>query len=114
MSGGAKLYRFEVSHPDYGTVIVTSIGPDSATNEAAKVWGVPWREVAGYCRVTKLGTAARPRCRRCHSEYGQPGDPKAYCPACLDILDRRRREADRYAAENRGRDRERRRRDREE
>lgn len=107
---GAKLFSFEVSHPEHGTVQVVSVGPDSATAAAAKVWDVPWREIAGYCRVTKLGSAAKPRCRRCHSEYGQPGEPKAYCPTCLEILDRQRRERDRYAVEHRGRDRERRRR----
>lgn len=101
MSGGAKLYLFEVCHPEYGTAQVTSIGPDSATMAAAKVWDVPWREVAGYCRVTKLGTAARPRCKRCHGEYGEPGDPAAYCPSCLDILVRQRREAERYARSTR-------------
>ena len=104
MSGGAKLYRFEVSHPDYGTTIVTSVGPESATNAAAKVWDAPWREIAGWCRVTKLGTADKPRCRRCHGEYGVPGEAPGYCPACLDILTRQRREAARYAAAARARE----------
>ena len=35
------VYLYEVSHPDYPTVTVPSIGPDSATVEAARRWGVP-------------------------------------------------------------------------
>ena len=42
------LYLFEVSHPDFPTVIVPSIGPDSATVEAARRWG---RRVGPYCRL---------------------------------------------------------------
>lgn len=79
----AKLYRYEVYHPDYGTMVVEDISPQGATNKAAKVWDAPWREIAGYCRVTKLGTAKRPRCRSCGAEFGEPGDVTAYCPTCL-------------------------------
>ncbi len=110
---GAKLWRFEVSHPDYGTTIVTSIGPDSATNAAAKEWEAPWREIAGYCRVTKLGSAAKPRCRRCHKEFGQPGDATAYCPACEAAMEAYRRDSARYAIETAAREREGRLRERE-
>ena len=44
------VYLYEVSHPDYPTVTVPSIGPDSATVEAARRWGVPelWGRLAGY------------------------------------------------------------------
>ena len=38
------VYLYEVSHPDYPTVTVPSIGPDSATVEAARRWGVPERK----------------------------------------------------------------------
>lgn len=98
---GAKLYRFEVHHPDYGSTIVTSIGPDSATNEAAKVWDAPWREIAGYCRVTRLGTADKPRCRRCYKEFGEPGDTTAYCMDCQKIMEAERRRKPRFFREDR-------------
>ena len=55
------VYLYEVSHPDYPTVTVPSIGPDSATVEAARRWGVPelWGRLAGYCTVRRGGRAAR-------------------------------------------------------
>ena len=58
------IYLYEVSHPDYPTVTVPSIGPDSATVEAVRRWGVPelWGRIAGYCTVRRGGRAARPRC----------------------------------------------------
>lgn len=89
---GAKIFRFQVEHHEYGKTIVESIGPESATQAAAKVWEAPWREIAGWCKVTKLGTAARPRCKRCGKEYGAAGDPAAYCPDCLSALEYQRRE----------------------
>ena len=51
------VYLYEVSHPDYPTVTVPSIGPDSATVEAARRWGVPelWGRLAGYCTVRRGG-----------------------------------------------------------
>lgn len=101
MSGGVKLWRFEVCHPDYGTAIVTSVGPESATNAAAKAWGAPWREIAGYCRVTKLGTAAKPRCRRCYKEFGEAGDTTAYCMDCQKIMEAERRTRPRFRREDR-------------
>lgn len=98
---GAKLWRFEVSHPDYGSTIVTSVGPDSATNAAAKEWDAPWREIAGYCRVTKLGSAAKPRCRRCYKEFGEPGDAAAYCMDCQKVMEAERRTRPRFFREDR-------------
>lgn len=69
------VYLYEVSHPDYPTVTVPSIGPDSATVEAARRWGVPelWGRLAGYCTVRRGGRAARPRCTRCGREFGTAG-----------------------------------------
>lgn len=95
----AKIYRFRVSHPGYGEVIVASVGPESATNAAAKVWDAPWREIAGYCGVEKLGPAGRPRCKRCHREYGQDGDPAALCLDCLKVMETFRRDRGRFLAE---------------
>lgn len=88
----AKIFRFEVTHPEYGTVIVESIGEDSATMAAASKWGAEWTKVAGYCRARKLGVAKRPRCKRCHREYGEGGDPAALCPDCLRALEVQRRQ----------------------
>ena len=87
-----KLYRFEVTHHELGTKIVVSIGPESATMAAARAWGVDWASIAGWCRVTKLGKAQKPRCRNCHREFGEPGDVTAYCPACQKVMDMRARE----------------------
>lgn len=89
---GAKVYRFQVEHHEYGSTIVESIAPESATMAAAKKWEAPWKEIAGYCKVTKLGTADKPRCKMCHKEYGTAGDPAAYCPDCLVALEIRRRD----------------------
>ncbi len=89
---GAVVYRYAVSHPDYERVVVTSIGPDSATLAAVKVWGAPWAKIAGYCKVEKLGKAARPRCRRCGKTYGAAGQPSALCQSCLAKEEAFRRE----------------------
>jgi len=83
----ATLYQFEVTHPELGTVVVDSIGPESATAAAATRWGVPWREVAGYCWAKKLGKAQKPRCRRCLKEFGAAGEATAYCPDCLRLME---------------------------
>lgn len=93
----AGKYLCQVEHPEHGMVTVPADDNAGAVMAAATAWDVPFREIAGDCRVTIQGSALRPRCKRCHSEYGQPGDPGAYCPACLDILGRQRREAERYA-----------------
>lgn len=82
---GLKLDNYEVCHPDYGRVVVASIGRDSATLAAFRSWGAEeeWGREAGYCDVRKLGPAQKPRCRRCGGEYGTPGDPRGgLCPSC--------------------------------
>ena len=89
---GPVLWMFEVYHPDYGTVRVASIGPDSATMAAAKVWGAPWGQIAAYCDVKRCGKAARPRCVRCGEEYGKSGDPVGVCPWCQQAEDLNRRQ----------------------
>lgn len=91
---GPVLWRYEVRHPEYGTVIVVSIGPDSATMAAAEVWGVPelWGKLAGYCDVKRLGPAARPRCQRCAQEFGKAGDAAGLCPWCQQAAELHRRE----------------------
>ncbi len=92
----ATLYLYEVTHPEYGTAIVEHISPDGAINKALKDWGGSWREDAAYCRARKLGKAAKPRCRRCHREYGQPGDPAGLCPECQRAAEQYRRDASRF------------------
>lgn len=93
----AKMYRYEVTHPEFGTVVVNAISEATAVQAALKYWGEDWRLEAGYCHARKLGTAAKPRCRRCHREFGEPGDTTAYCPECLRIMDQNRREAVRFS-----------------
>ncbi len=70
------------------------MGPDSATLAAARAWGVPeeWRYLAGYCAVRRCGPARRPRCRRCQTEFGLPGDAAAYCPDCAAAMERFQRD----------------------
>lgn len=88
------VYLYEVSHPDYPTVMVPSIGPDSATMAAAEKWGVPelWGQIAGYCTVRKGGRAARPRCTQCGREYGVAGQTAGKCPDCKQAEELYRRQ----------------------
>lgn len=92
MSNKATLYRYAVSHPDYERVIVNAACPADATMEAATVWAAPWAKIAAYCRVEKLGKAAKPRCSRCGKAYGEAGQTSGLCPACLARVDAIRRE----------------------
>ncbi len=89
----AGLWRFEVWHPEYGARIVQGADKADAVKAAAVWWCAKWQTIAGDCRVTKLGTAARPRCRRCHREYGEAGAPAALCPECIALEERHRRDA---------------------
>ncbi len=97
VSKSGPVQRYRVDHPEYGVIEVDAVSPEGAINEALKRWDGCWRTDAGYCRAVWVATAQRPTCKRCHGQYGQPGDPAALCPSCLEILDRQRREADRYA-----------------
>lgn len=100
----AGKYLCQVEHPEHSTVTVTADDNAGAVMEASKTWDVPFREIAGDCRITVLGSALLPRCRRCHSEFGSPGDPNDYCPACLELMDRQKRETVRYAVEAKARE----------
>ena len=88
------VYLYEVSHPDYPTVTVPSIGPDSATVEAARRWGVPelWGRLAGYCTVRRGGRAARPTVYpvRPGVWHGRTGGGQ--CPDCLRSEELHRRQ----------------------
>lgn len=100
----AKLYRFIVEHPDLGQVQVVSIGPESATVAAAAAWGVrkEWGQIAAYCDVKRLGPAGKPRCRRCHKEFGEPGAAGSICPDCVradENFERERRQRFQYHRE---------------
>lgn len=101
--GKGVLYLFEVSHPDYPTVVVPAVAADSATLAAARAWGVPdeWGMLAGYCTVKKGGPAQKPRCRRCHKEFGAPGGVGAYCPDCEAAMARYQREKARVRSRDR-------------
>jgi hypothetical protein len=80
-----KLYDFEVRHPSYPTVTVSSIGPDSATMTAAKErWGLTtgeWATIAASCTVRKVGETLKPRCRRCGKEITEAG----LCQTCEQL-----------------------------
>lgn len=80
--GNGPVMRYEVSHPVYGTAETNSVSAESATWTALQRWGADWKTEACNCTVKKLGTAAKPRCRRCGKEFGRPGDFTALCPDC--------------------------------
>lgn len=92
----AKLKLYEVTHPELGKSNAIGISEATAIQAAIKSWGADWRREAAYCHAREIGTAAKPRCRRCHREFGEPGDTTAYCPECLRIMDQNRREAARF------------------
>lgn len=96
-----KMCLYQVDHPEYGKTTTPAKDDGGAVKEAANTWGVAFREIAGDCKVTKLGSALRPSCKRCHGEYGQPGDPSAYCPECEKALEAERRLRPRFRREDR-------------
>ena len=73
--GKPSLYHFEVSHPEFGSVIVESIGPDSATLAAAAQWGQRenWKYIVGDMSVRRGGRVQEPVCRRCGKRTAEPG-----------------------------------------
>ena len=86
------VMRYEVRHPEYGQLEVNSLSPESAVWTAVRRWGADWRTEACNCTVKKLGTAAKPRCRRCGKEFGRPGDYTAFCPDCERVNELYQRE----------------------
>lgn len=50
-----KLLKFEVSHPDYGTVTVGAVNETAAIVAAAAAWSVRWQQYAfyAYCEVRR-------------------------------------------------------------
>lgn len=96
-----QLLDFEVSHPEYGTVTVSSIGPDSASIQAAtERWGLSkseWAQIAARIDVRKLGMTLKARCRRCGKEIGMPG----LCESCTKAEEQYRRDAARFRPQDR-------------
>lgn len=86
------IYRFEVTHPDYGELTVNHLSMDGAIMEAIRRWGADWKMTACDCTARKLGSADKPRCRRCGKEFGRRGDYAAYCPDCERANEQFRRE----------------------
>lgn len=86
------VMRYEVYHPQYGRTEINSVSAESAVWAAVKRWGADWKTEACNCTVKKLGTAAKPRCRRCGKEFGRPGDYTAICPDCERANELYRRE----------------------
>lgn len=84
------LKNYEVSHPAYGTVVLPSVGPDSASVAAFDYWGASerWGREVADCTIRVLGDAGKPRCRRCAREFGKPGDKPGYCPECAEMVAR--------------------------
>lgn len=50
-----KLLKFEISHPDHGTVTVGAVNETAAIVAAAAAWGVRWQPYAfyAYCKVRR-------------------------------------------------------------
>lgn len=86
------VLRFEVRHPNYETLEVNSLSAESAIREAVRQWGADWRTTACDCTARKLGSARKPRCRRCGREFGRPGDYTAFCPDCERVNEQFQRE----------------------
>lgn len=53
--------QFDVSHPKYGTVLVTAPDGDAAMVAAAKAWGTNWTRLEFYtaCTVSAAEEAAQ-------------------------------------------------------
>ena len=80
----SKAYLYRVSHPHLGEVTVSATDRPGAVKAACAEWNAAecWAEIAGYCTVEKLGTAAKPKCRRCGRSFGRPGETDGMCPEC--------------------------------
>lgn len=80
----SREYLWQVSHPDLGDITVPAPDRPGAVMAACIQWGLgrDWSWMAGHCTVRKLGTAERPKCRRCGSAFGRPGDGPGLCVEC--------------------------------
>ena len=95
------LRRYEVYHPDYGILEVNSLSREGAVRQAISYWDAEWRTEACNCVTKDLGTARKPRCRRCGKEFGRPGDYTAFCPDCERANDLFQRERSNREREDR-------------
>lgn len=79
-----KRYIYTVRHDIYGTAEVSGRDAAEASAAAARHWGVPWREIAGWCDVRRGEEVRESRCAACGGTYyGQPGG------ICLECMRRR-------------------------
>lgn len=74
MAKEKRSILWEVGCKGHTDAWVTAENWELATVEAAKFWGVPWREVAAHCELkTRIVGAPRNICCRCHRiYYGAP------------------------------------------
>lgn len=56
MSG--PVYRWRVTHPTHGAVVVTGPRKYEAVIAAAKRWGARWTQIARECTFVRLGEVA--------------------------------------------------------
>lgn len=49
------IYKWKITHPEYGTVETTGPSKYEAVIAAAKIWRVPWSSVARACTFEKIG-----------------------------------------------------------
>ena len=83
-----KLYNYTVRHDVYGAAEVTAADAETATVRAAEKWGVPWREIAGWCDTARGAEVRKVRCDGCGGDYyGRPG---GLCIDCMRKRDMRR------------------------
>lgn len=52
------VYRWRVSHSEYGSAEVVGVNRYEAIIAAAKAWRVPWTSVARVCTFEKLEEVA--------------------------------------------------------
>lgn len=83
-----------VEHPNYITVRERGDSQEDAVFNAAKTWGVSFKEVAFIARAVLIGKFGRYLCKKCKAEIWAE-TPKDYCTRCLEQAAAR---ADRYTA----------------
>lgn len=52
------VYRWRVTHPTHGAVVVTGPRKYEALIAAAKRWGTRWTQIAQECTFERLGEVA--------------------------------------------------------